>query len=90
MIKHSKELYGLIGYPVGHSFSEIFFNQKFESEIIDAHYVNFEIPSIDEIKNVIKQNKRDSRESLFLFYNISSSKPNLCFAINTGLALTSK
>lgn len=56
MIKHSKELYGLIGYPLGHSFSEIFFNQKFESEIIDAHYVNFEIPSIDEIKNVIKQN----------------------------------
>ena len=54
MIKHSKELYGLIGYPLGHSFSEIFFNQKFESEIIDAHYVNFEIPSIDEIKNVIK------------------------------------
>ena len=41
MIKHSKELYGLIGYALGHSFSEIFFNQKFESEIIDEFGSDF-------------------------------------------------
>ena len=41
--------YGLIGYPLGHSFSKNFFNEKFHSENIDAEYVNFEIPSIKEL-----------------------------------------
>lgn len=48
--------YGLIGYPLGHSFSKGFFNQKFESEKIDAEYVNFEIQDIKEIKKVIREN----------------------------------
>ena len=41
------EKYGLIGYPLGHSFSISYFNQKFSDEGIDAKYENFEIPSID-------------------------------------------
>lgn len=57
MKKRPQKLYGLIGYPLGHSFSENFFNQKFESEGIDAKYVNFEIPSIDNLKNIIEENK---------------------------------
>ena len=48
--------YGLLGYPLGHSFSRNYFNQKFEAERIDAEYFNFEIPEIKEIKNVIKEN----------------------------------
>lgn len=48
--------YGLIGYPLGHSFSKGYFNQKFESEKIDAEYVNFPIPSIKDFKNVLKEN----------------------------------
>ena len=48
--------YGLLGYPLGHSFSRNYFNQKFEAERIDAEYLNFEIPEIKEIKNVIKEN----------------------------------
>ena len=48
--------YGLIGYPLGHSFSKNFFNEKFHSEDIDAEYVNFEIPSIDEILKVVVSN----------------------------------
>ena len=39
--------YGLIGYPLGHSFSISYFNQKFADESIDAVYENFEIPTID-------------------------------------------
>jgi len=46
-------LFGLIGFPLGHSFSQNFFNQKFESEKIDAKYVNFEISSIDKLKVVL-------------------------------------
>lgn len=48
--------YGLLGYPLGHSFSKNYFNQKFEAEKIDAEYLNFEIPDIKEIKSVIKEN----------------------------------
>ena len=48
--------YGLIGYPLGHSFSKNFFNEKFHSENIDAEYVNFEIPSIKELPSVLLAN----------------------------------
>ena len=48
--------YGLIGYPLGHSFSISYFNQKFQDENIDAVYENFEIPSIDELEEVLGSN----------------------------------
>lgn len=48
--------YGLIGYPLKHSFSISYFNEKFQSEGIDAEYVNFEIPSINDLPGIIKGN----------------------------------
>ena len=48
--------YGLIGYPLGHSFSRKFFTEKFATEGIDAQYLNFEIPSIEEFPEIIKNN----------------------------------
>lgn len=48
--------YGLIGFPLGHSFSRNYFNQKFDSENIEARYMNFEIPDIKDFKQVIKDN----------------------------------
>ncbi|MCD8166616.1 MAG: shikimate dehydrogenase [Bacteroides sp.] len=48
--------YGLIGYPLKHSFSIVYFNEKFQSEGIDAEYVNFEIPVIDDIIKMINEN----------------------------------
>ena len=48
--------YGLIGYPLGHSFSIGFFNEKFQNEGIDAQYCNFEIPNIDCLQEVMVQN----------------------------------
>ena len=55
MTSHAK-LYGLIGFPLGHSFSQDYFNQKFEAEGIDARYVNFEIPEIEDFQRVINAN----------------------------------
>ncbi|MBQ4460979.1 shikimate dehydrogenase [Bacteroidales bacterium KHT7] len=49
--------YGLIGNPLGHSFSKGYFNEKFSNENIDAEYVNFEIPTIDDLPAVIAENK---------------------------------
>ena len=46
--------YGLIGYPLGHSFSRNYFNERFRNERIDAEYDNFEIPSIENLKEVLE------------------------------------
>lgn len=48
--------YGLIGFPLGHSFSISYFNEKFTNENIDAQYINFEIPSIDNLHEVLASN----------------------------------
>lgn len=48
--------YGLLGYPLGHSFSRNFFNDKFKEEGIDAEYLNFEIPSIDDFPDILASN----------------------------------
>lgn len=52
------ELYGLLGYPLGHSFSAKYFAEKFEQEHIDAEYKNFEYPSVEEaMQYLLKQPK---------------------------------
>jgi len=51
-----KKKYGLIGFPLGHSFSKIYFNRKFSSEGIDAEYVNFEINNVKDLKSVLREN----------------------------------
>lgn len=48
--------YGLIGYPLGHSFSISYFNQKFADEGINAKYMNFEIPNIENLIEVLHLN----------------------------------
>lgn len=39
--------YGLIGHPLGHSFSKAYFTEKFEREGLDCEYLNFDLPSLD-------------------------------------------
>ena len=48
--------YGLIGYPLGHSFSIGYHTQRFADEGINAKYINFEIPSIDSLPEVLNSN----------------------------------
>jgi shikimate dehydrogenase len=43
--------FGLIGFPLSHSFSKKYFNEKFEKESIpNVSYENFQIASIEEFK----------------------------------------
>ena len=50
-------LYGLIGYPLGHSFSKQYFTEKFEREgIRDCLFEAFPIPSIAEFPALLKEN----------------------------------
>jgi len=47
--------YGLIGYPLGHSFSNKYFEQKFQREgITGCTYQLFPIASIDEFPDLLK------------------------------------
>lgn len=41
--------FGLIGYPLGHSFSKGFFTEKFQREKIAAQYENYPLQSIREL-----------------------------------------
>ena len=50
--------YGLIGFPLKHSFSAEFFAEKFRRENIDAEYLNFEIEDIQEIRHIILFNQK--------------------------------
>lgn len=49
-------VFGLIGYPLKHSFSQRFFTEKFAAEDIDARYLNFEIDDISVLPQIIKDN----------------------------------
>lgn len=49
-----KHLYGLIGYPLSHSFSKKYFKEKFEKESIpDSFYELFPLESINELPELI-------------------------------------
>lgn len=49
------EQYGLIGYPLGHSFSRRFFNEEFfPVHGIEAEYLNFEIKDVSELSDVLR------------------------------------
>jgi shikimate dehydrogenase len=49
--------FGLIGYPLSHSFSRKYFTEKFEREnLSDCRYDNFPIPTIEQLARVLKDN----------------------------------
>lgn len=47
--------YGLIGYPLEHSFSQSYFMNKFRKEGLDAIYDNFPLETIDKFPVLIEQ-----------------------------------
>jgi shikimate dehydrogenase len=47
--------FGLIGYPLTHSFSKKFFTAKFEREsIVDTNYELFSLPDIDQLEELLE------------------------------------
>lgn len=50
-------IFGLIGYPLSHSFSKGYFTSKFEKEnIADCQYENFPIESIELLPSILENN----------------------------------
>ncbi len=50
-----KQLYGLIGNPISHSYSHSYFNNFFKKKGIDAEYRNFELEDIGQIVELIAE-----------------------------------
>lgn len=51
-------LYGLIGYPLGHSFSKQYFREKFEKDGLgDCYFELFPLENINEYPKLIQQQK---------------------------------
>lgn len=49
------KLIGLIGYPLGHSFSNKYFTDKFQKESIEGYtHRNFELKTVDTLPGLIK------------------------------------
>lgn len=49
-------LFGLIGHPLGHSFSKGYFENKFEKERLDCAFVNFDLENLDNLEEIISKN----------------------------------
>ena len=49
------DTYGIIGFPLGHSFSRGFFTEKFRREGIAAEYLNFPIEDVSGLKQVLAE-----------------------------------
>ena len=47
--------YGIIGKPLGHSYSERYFTELFAREGIDAQYKPYPIDQIEEVRELLKQ-----------------------------------
>jgi shikimate dehydrogenase len=51
------KLFGLIGFPLTHSFSKKYFDNKFDEEkITNCSFSNFEITQVSDITHLIKRN----------------------------------
>ncbi len=87
------KLFGLIGFPLGHSFSKHYFETKFRSDPALEEYVyeNFEIPSIDSLPDLIESHPqlvgfnvtRPYKESVMKFLDVVDDLALKAGAVNT-------
>jgi shikimate dehydrogenase len=86
--------FGLIGYPLGHSFSKKYFTQKFAQLGLANHsYHNFEIENIAELKSILSNNPNlvgfnvtiPHKQSIIPYLNNTSNLPQNLQACNCVL-----
>ena len=93
------KVYGLIGYPLGHSFSKKYFTKKFINEgIAGCSYENYPIQTIAELKTILVQNPNicgfnitiPHKQSVLSFLDDSSNLPEGLSACNCIKIVTGK
>ncbi|KYG82567.1 shikimate dehydrogenase family protein [Roseivirga echinicomitans] len=83
--------FGLIGYPLGHSFSKKHFSAKFEKEGIEAEYELYPLENIEEFPALVKNTKGleginvtiPYKESVMKFLDGVDEKAAAIGAVNT-------
>lgn len=84
--------FGLIGYPLSHSFSKKYFTNKFEKEgVQDAQYELFPIQSVQELPGLLKNNPElkglnvtiPYKEQVIPFLDAVDAKAQEIGAVNT-------
>jgi shikimate dehydrogenase len=87
-----KKLFGLIGYPLEHSFSAKYFQNKFqEQNILDCFYQNFEIQNINQLPSLILENPTllglnvtiPHKQNVIKYLHILSNEAQEIGAVNT-------
>lgn len=86
-------LFGLIGFPLTHSFSKTYFDRKFGSDagLFGCSYENFEIRDINLLPGLIKQHPdlegfnvtRPYKESVISYLDYIDDRARLAGAVNT-------
>jgi shikimate dehydrogenase len=83
--------FGLIGYPLGHSFSKKFFTEKFLIEhISDCSYENYPLKNLDEIRELIVSDQQLTglnitipyKSEIFRFLDVIESEAAVIGAVN--------
>ncbi|MEZ4858119.1 MAG: shikimate dehydrogenase [Flavobacteriaceae bacterium] len=83
--------YGLLGKNISYSFSKGFFTQKFENEKRKDRYLNFDIDSIEELPEIIKNTEKlkglnvtiPYKEAIIPFLNKLDREAEKIGAVNT-------
>ena len=83
--------FGLIGYPLGHSFSVPYFESKFKAEGIDAEYKNYPLGEISEFRALVSEQNDmiglnvtvPYKQAIIPFLDALSHKARLIQAVNT-------
>ena len=84
-------LFGLIGYPLGHSFSASFFNEKFDKEGIKALYKNFPLKRIEDFTDLLENESQLTglnvtvpyKQAIIPYLDSLSSTASVIQAVNT-------
>ncbi|MDP4276729.1 MAG: shikimate dehydrogenase, partial [Bacteroidota bacterium] len=83
--------FGLLGYPLGHSFSKGYFSEKFAKEGLNDAYDNFAMPSIDLFPQLIDSHPDLAglnvtipyKEAVIPFLNELDEEAKAIHAVNT-------
>jgi shikimate dehydrogenase len=51
-----KKIFGLLGKNISYSFSKKYFTDKFETDNLDCEYLNFDLPNIESLPEILDQN----------------------------------
>ncbi len=94
-----KRIFGLVGFPLEHSWSKEFFDQKFESEGVDNyHYQNFPLEDIGSFRPLVEANPNivglnvtiPYKESIIPFIDELDPTARVVGAVNTIKIISNK